>query len=126
MTNPPMKELKDKDGSSEEDLESIPDLQYMEEESSDLDDDIFQGAFAIKDVADNTAPDPKDRFSFLPSKVAKYVERFDGDVLDSIPADLSESGTQTCRIMSPPNMDSCLSTVWSLLSSIRGWTSAAS
>ena len=70
-----MKEIKHTDdASSNDEPESPPMVSDFEEEdgasSADLDEDIFQGAFAIKDRADpgSGSSAKKDRFDNLPAK----------------------------------------------------------
>ena len=93
-----MKEIKDKnDASSNDEPESPPMVSDFEEEdgasSADLDEDIFQGAFAVKDRADpgSGSSAKKDRFDNLPAKAAKILENFEPEVLHSIPEAVSES-----------------------------------
>ena len=59
--------------------------------SEDNDDDLFGGKFAIKDKdADHGGRARGDRFGALPRKVAKILDNFEEEVLNSLPKDLSE------------------------------------
>ena len=102
---PMMKQLKDKENSSEDENQSVPDFSDFEEEdpptSGDNDDDVFQGIYAIRDKGEAGMDSGADRFSCLPAKVQKHVENFERAVLDSIPKEVSEPMPQiACRVAS--------------------------
>ena len=63
----------------------------LADSSSDMDQDIFKGKFAIKDKDHPSHGTHADRFSRLPSKLKKEIQNFEPEVLLSIPGGLNES-----------------------------------
>ena len=82
-----MKELRDGEVSSHEE----PEPDDFSEESSENDDDLFQGQFAIKDKDDAHKSAHAKRMEALPAKLAAQIGQFEPPVLESIPADVSEN-----------------------------------
>ena len=90
-----MKELKDADASSENEKAS---QQYAEEDDeqqsqeSSNDDDLFQGIFALRDAEETREPaDDMGRFGKLPEKLRLTLSNFEPELLQSMPADISEN-----------------------------------
>ena len=74
-----MKELRDGPLSSNEDMEPEPD--DLSEESSENDDDLFQGPFAIKDKEEAHRSAHATRVDGLPPKIAAHISNFEPAVL---------------------------------------------